>query len=242
MRVGTERPGCGYSLPRSRRSRSAPAAGSTTRPRCGDRLRRRARADGWAPYRCYADCSNGLNHLLQRCKRDMVIPQSLGRLQAVASTCRPLQRLSEHGMLRTARGRLNARLAPADRTAAARRRRASRRRISGRVPLLWDPSLDATNYANDPPRGHPRVRRQPHPPRCRHPAGAGIVRSGQRGLDRLIAALAASLNPPAELLGLADRIGGRVRPPPRRVNGQPDAAAGGKSRLHRAWSPPDFAD
>ena len=155
--------------------------------------------DGWAPYRCFRDAKHQscLAHLLRRCKElqeDHPDSRWGGDVQATLQAGLDLRdrcnagELSEHGMA-TARGRLIARLgrlvdAPPPLKDAVRFANHLVTEFLAVFLFLWDPSLDATNWraetGHPARRGHPQgVRRQPHPPRGRHPAGAV-----QRGAHR----------------------------------------------------------
>ena len=145
--------------------------------------------DGWAPYRCYDGLHQTcLNQLLQRCKQlreDHPDSRWAGEVQAVLRAGLDLRdrcnagELSEHAMA-TARGRLNARLgrlidAPPPLDDAERFAAHVATEFPAVFLFLWDPSLDATNWRAEQAarRGHPQgMRRQPHPPRRRHPAGS----------------------------------------------------------------------
>ena len=178
---------------------SAPAGGSMMPPRCwGPTTSACSCATGGRRIAATTDCKTCLNHLLQRCKQaGGSSRQSLGRRGAGGPAGRPMRdrcnagALSEHGMA-TARGRLNARLG---RLIDAPPPLDDAERFAGTWPLnfrpflfLWDPSLDAKlarRTGHPARRGIRGVRRQPHPPRRRHPAGpSSVVRTArQRNLD-----------------------------------------------------------
>ena len=155
--------------------------------------------DGWAPYRRFEGALHQtcLAHLLRRSKQlleDHPHSRWAAKLQAVLQTsldgrdrCNDGE-LTEHG-LASVRGRLVARLgrlidAPPALADAERFAAHLATEFAAVFLFLSDPSVDATNRRAEQAI-RPAVvirkgmRRQPHPPRRRHSAGAG-----QRGAHR----------------------------------------------------------
>ena len=148
--------------------------------------------DGWQVYRCYKDSlhQSCINHLLRRAKAlqedhpyspwgaevKAVLQAGLDVRDFAART----SELDPAWVVDVLRGRLEARLGRLiDAPPPGRRQalcQALGQRIPGRVPLPAGPVRHqlAVGRTGDPARGgHPQgVRRQPHPPWRRHPAGA----------------------------------------------------------------------
>ena len=153
--------------------------------------------DGWVSYRCYRAALHQtcLNHLVQRCKElQEDHPHSLwaGQVQAVLQTGLAVRdrcnagELSEHA-LASLRGRLSARLgrlveAPPPLEDTERFARHLATEFDAVFLFLRDLTVGRHELARR--TGHPAgcrypqgLRRQPHPPRRRHAAGAGQRRA-----------------------------------------------------------------